>query len=221
MARGPKKMRCSMNRRDIIRWGICLGLTLALFGCRREEGGQKRETSTLAFVAGASTDFWTFARRGCEQADRELDEVSVEFRFTTDGTAVEQRRVLEDLQTRGIDGLAVTPLDPVNQGPLIDQLAGRIPVVITDSDIPASRRQCYVGTNTVDAGREAGRLLKELLPDGGKVMLFVGKRDAQNAKERIDGLAEVIRGTRITVVDIRTDDLDRVRAKANVNDTLV
>lgn len=210
-----------MNRRGIIVWGMCLGLALAGFGCRKDAGGPKQETITLAFVAGASTDFWTFARRGCEQADRELDGVNVEFRFTTDGTAVEQRRVLEDLQTRGIDGLAVTPLDPVNQGPLIDQLAGRIPVVITDSDIPTSRRQCYVGTNNVDAGREAGRLLRELLPNGGKVMLFVGRRDAQNARERIDGLMDVIRDTQIQVVDIRTDDLDRVRAKANVNDTLV
>ncbi len=210
-----------MKGRGIVGLGVCLGLALVSFGCRKEVDGQKQGTITLAFVAGASTDFWTFARRGCEQADKELDDVTVEFRFTTDGTAVEQRRVLEDLQTRGIDGLAVTPLDPANQGPLIDQLAGRIPVVITDSDIPNSRRQCYVGTNNVDAGREAGRLLKELLPNAGKVMLFVGKKDAQNAKERIDGLMEVIRDTQIQVVDIRTDDIDRVRAKANVNDTLV
>ncbi len=210
-----------MRGRDVIAFVMCLGLVWGLLGCGKQDGGRSKETVTLAFVAGASTDFWTFARRGCEKADEELADVSVEFRFTTDGTAVEQRRVLEDLQTRGIDGLAVTPLDPANQGPLIDQLAGRIPVVITDSDIPASRRQCYVGTNNVDAGREAGRLLRELLPDGGKVMLFVGKKDAQNAKERIEGLMEIIRGTSIEVVDVRTDDLDRVRAKANVNDTLI
>ncbi|HPC94344.1 MAG TPA: sugar-binding protein [Sedimentisphaerales bacterium] len=210
-----------MKGRGVIGLGMCLGLVLALFGCGKDEGAGDRKTVTLAFVAGASTDFWTFARRGCEQADRELDDVSIDFRFTTDGTAVEQRRVLEDLQTRGIAGLAITPLDPANQGPLIDQLAGQIPVVITDSDIPASRRQCYVGTNNVDAGREAGRLLKELLPNGGKVMLFVGKTDAQNAKERIEGLTTEIQGTGIEVVDIRTDDIDRVRAKANVSDTLV
>jgi len=210
-----------MRGRGVVALLTCLGLIWGQSGCGKQGGGQNPETVTLAFVAGASTDFWTFARRGCEQADRELDEVTVEFRFTTDGTAVEQRRVLEDLRARGIDGLAVTPLDPANQGPLIDQLAGQIPVVITDSDIPTSQRQCYVGTNNVDAGREAGRLLKELLPDGGKVMLFVGKKDAQNAKERIDGLMEIIQDAKIEVVDIRTDDIDRVRAKANVNDTLI
>ncbi len=210
-----------MKRRERIAWAIVTAMAVALSGCGQDTDGDDAAEVQLAFVAGASTDFWTFARRGCEKADRELDDVSIEFRFTTDGTAVEQRRVLEDLQTRGIDGLAVTPLDPGNQGPLIDQLAGQMPVVITDSDIPDSQRRCYVGTNNVDAGREAGRMLKEVLPAGGKVMLFVGKKDAQNAKERIEGLMEVVRDTSIEVVDIRTDDIDRVRAKANVNDTLV
>jgi ribose transport system substrate-binding protein len=210
-----------MKRRDTIVLVVGVVVALVLSGCgQKEDDGASGKTS-LAFVAGASTDFWTFAKRGCEQADRELPDVTIEFRFTTGGTAVEQRRVLEDLQTRGIDGLAVTPLDPANQGPLIDQLARQIPVVITDSDIPNSQRRCYVGTNNVDAGREAGRLLKEVLPAGGKVMLFVGKKDAQNAKERIEGLTEAIQDTQIKVVDIRTDDIDRVRAKANVNDTLV
>jgi len=210
-----------MERSHIVAIAICFSVVLVLSGCGQDSGVKDGDEVALAFVAGASTDFWTFARRGCEKADAELDNVTIEFRFTTDGTAVEQRRVLEDLQTRGIDGLAVTPLDPGNQGPLIDRLAREIPVVITDSDIPDSQRRCYVGTNNVDAGREAGRLLKDVLPDGGKVMLFVGKKDAQNAKERIEGLMETIQGTSIEVVDIRTDDIDRVRAKANVNDTLV
>ena len=52
-------------------------------------------------------------------------------------------------------------------------------------------------------------------------MLFVGKADAQNAKERIQGLRQVLEGSKIEIVDVRTDDIDRIRAKANVNDTLV
>ena len=52
-------------------------------------------------------------------------------------------------------------------------------------------------------------------------MLFVGKRDAQNAKERIQGLEEALKGSNVSVIDVRTDDTDRVRAKQNVSDTLV
>ena len=52
-------------------------------------------------------------------------------------------------------------------------------------------------------------------------MLFVGKKDTQNAKERIQGIIEVIAGTNIEIIDIRTDNTDQVRAKSNVADAIV
>ena len=52
-------------------------------------------------------------------------------------------------------------------------------------------------------------------------MLFVGKRDAQNAQERIQGIREALAGSGIDIIDVRTDDVDDVRAKSNAADTLV
>ena len=52
-------------------------------------------------------------------------------------------------------------------------------------------------------------------------MLFVGKLDAQNARERIQGIKEALEGSTIRIIDVRTDDVDDVRAKANAADTLV
>jgi len=78
-----------------------------------------------------------------------------------------------------------------------------------------------VGTDNAAAGRVAGGLIKEALPQGGKIMLFVGKLDARNAQERSQGIRETLQGTNIEILDIRTDDTDRVRAKSNVSDTLV
>lgn len=200
---------------------LCLSLILfCLCGCEKHSGDSSQAT-TVAFVAGAATDFWTFTRAGCEKAERELESVSVEFRFTSGGTAVEQKRVIDDLLVKGISGMIVTPLDPDNQAMMIDRVASQIPVIITDSDIPGSDRICYIGTDNVSAGREAGNLIKELLPDGGEIVMFVGKVDAQNAKERIQGVREELEGTDIQILDIRTDDIDRIRAKANVNDVLV
>ncbi len=200
---------------------VLLGVSFVFYSCDRNIEEDTSGKMSLAFVAGAATDFWSFAQRGSEKAGNELPNVDVEFRFTSDGTASEQRRIIEDLLVRGIDGLAVTPLDPINQKPIVDRLSRQIPVVITDSDVPGSGRLCYLGTDNVEAGREAGKLIKELLPDGGKIMLFVGKRDAQNAVERIQGIREELEGTQITIVDIRTDEIDRIRAKSNAIDTLV
>jgi ribose transport system substrate-binding protein len=52
-------------------------------------------------------------------------------------------------------------------------------------------------------------------------MIFVGKTDARNAQERLQGVRESLQGTKIEIIDVRTDDTDRVRAKSNVADTLV
>jgi ribose transport system substrate-binding protein len=73
----------------------------------------------------------------------------------------------------------------------------------------------------VAAGRQAGQMIKEVLPDGGKIMLFVGKLDARNAQERIQGIKEALEGSKVEIIDVRTDDVDSVRAKSNVADTLV
>ena len=78
----------------------------------------------------------------------------------------------------------------------------------------------YIGTDNVAAGRQAGELMKKSLPDGGKAMLFVGTMDAANARERTQGIKEAIAGTKIEIIDIRTDGGDQAKAKANVEDTL-
>ena len=67
-------------------------------------------------------------------------------------------------------------------------------VITQDSDAPESNRVCYVGTNNYKAGVEAGKLLKQVLPDGGKIMIFVGSLDAQNAQDRRQGIIDQLSG---------------------------
>ena len=186
-------------------------------GAENSAGKQLR----LAFVTNNSADFWTMARRGVEKADAELSDVSAEFRITSDGTAADQKRIIDDLMTKGVDGIAISPVDPQNQTALLNDVAKRALVFTQDSDAPSSDRACYVGTDNVAAGRQAGQLIKDVLPDGGKIMLFVGKLDARNAQDRIQGIKEVLQNSKVQILDTRTDDVDSVRAKSNAADTLV
>jgi ribose transport system substrate-binding protein len=196
----------------------------AVSACRSnsntEATGGARELK-LAFVTNNSADFWTIARRGVEKADAELSDVSAEFRITSDGTAGEQKRIIDDLMTKGVDGIAISPIDPENQTPLIDEISKKTIVFTQDSDAPSSGRACYVGTDNIAAGRQAGTLIKEALSGGGRIMLFVGKLDARNAQERIQGIKDVLKDSKIEIIDVRTDDGDGVRAKSNAADTLV
>ena len=199
--------------------GGCLLLGLMDVACSSTQ--QQSSSKKLAFVTNNAADFWTIARKGCEQADGELANVDVEFRIPSDGTAAEQRRIVDDLLAKGVAALAISPVDPVNQTQMINEVAKQILVLTQDSDAPQSDRACYLGTDNVAAGRQAGELIKEALPQGGKIMVFVGKSDARNAQERFQGIKESLQGSQVEILDLRTDDTDRVRAKSNVSDTLV
>ena len=193
----------------------CLGL-LAVTGCRREQSSTKK----LAFITNNAADFWTIARKGTEKADAGLADVEVEFRLG-DGTAAAQKRILDDLLAKGVDGIAISPVDPANQTAMLNDAAKQAIVFTHDSDAPDSKRECYVGTDNVAAGRQAGDLIKEALQQGGRIAIFVGKLDARNAQERLQGIKESIAGSPIAIIDVRTDDTDQVRAKANVSEMLV
>lgn len=194
---------------------VCMAMAI-MSGCARDRPSVRR----LVFVTNNAADFWTIARKGTEQADAELAGATVEFRLG-DGTAAEQKRIVDDLLAKGVDGIAISPVDPANQTGMLNDAARQTVVFTHDSDAPDSRRECYVGTDNVAAGREAGGLIKEALPQGGRIAVFVGKLDARNAQERLQGIKEAIAGSTISIIDVRTDDTDQVRAKANVSEMLV
>jgi ribose transport system substrate-binding protein len=207
-----------MKFRRIVLSCFLFGLTgLLILAC----SGTGEKKTKLAFVTNNASDFWTIARKGVEQADKELPAVEVEFRIPADGTAAEQKRIVDDLLAKGIAGMAISPVDPDNQTQLINDAAKQALVVTQDSDAPKSDRAFYIGTDNHAAGKQAGELIKEALPQGGKIMIFVGKIDARNAQERYQGIKDALQGSKVEIIDVRTDDTDRIRAKSNASDTLV
>jgi ribose transport system substrate-binding protein len=139
---------------------------------------------------------------------------------TGQATAAEQRRELDDLLARGIAGVSISTIDPQNSIEELNKVAAKAVLLTTDSDAPASNRVVYIGTDNVAAGRQAGAEIIKALPNGGKVMGFVGTMDADNARERVEGIKDALKGTNIQIVDIRTDGTDFAKAKSNVQDAL-
>ncbi len=179
------------------------------------------ETKTIAFVTNNVSDFWTIARKGTEKAASELKGYKIEFKMPQDAQPSTQKQILDDLVANGAKGIAVSPVSPDNQTADLDAIAAKTVLFTQDSDAPKSQRACYLGTDNVEAGKMAGEELKKALPNGGKVMVFVGKADAQNAKERFEGLKKALEGSKVEILDLRTDDTDHARAKQNVADAIV
>ena len=99
-------------------------------------------------------------------------------------------------------------------------------------------RLSYIGMGNYLAGRMCGKLVKEAIPDGGEVMIFVGRLgqlnadlrrqgvidellDRSNDSTRRDPTGEVQKGDKYTVLDTRTDNFDFANAKAQAEDAIV
>ncbi len=187
-------------------------------GTAKAEAGKPVQ---LAFVTNNASDYWTIARAGVNKATKEDPSITVDFRMPANGTAAEQKQIFDDLLAKGIQGIAISPKDPANQVEMINGAAKKALIFTQDSDAANTDRACYIGTNNVDAGKQAGEEIKKACPQGGKIMFFVGSKDAQNAKERYDGIQEALKGSNIKTVDIRTDEADHAKAKSNVADAIV
>lgn len=122
---------------------------------------------------------------------------------------------------RGVAGISISVDDAPHATEELNKVAAKTVLITTDSDAPQSKRLAYIGTDNVAAGRQAGEEFKKALPNGGKIALFVGTMDADNARERVQGIKEAIAGTKIELVDVFTDQVDSAKAKANMENVLV
>jgi ribose transport system substrate-binding protein len=134
------------------------------------------------------------------------------------GKTEEQNQILENLSSQGYDGIAVTVIAPNDEVGILNKVADKTKLVTFDSDAPKSNRLLYIGTNNYDAGKVLGGEIVKLLPNGGKMAVFVGMLSADNAAQRLAGIKDAIQGHKIEIVDKREDQTDRAKARSNVED---
>ena len=181
----------------------------------------QKPVKMIAFITNSTSDFWKIARKGTEKADTELTDVAVAFKTTNTGAVDEQNGLVRHaLDVEEADAIAISPIDPTAQKTVINNAAKRALVITQDSDAPDTDRAIYIGADNRAAGRQAGDLIKKALPQGGKIMVFVGKREVQNAKDRFEGLKEALQGSNVVVLDLMTDDADAGNARNNAYEAL-
>lgn len=224
---------------------VVVATLLAGAGCGKsgESGGGATDTGgmdsiRLAFVTNGVDPFWNIAAAGVHAAEDEFD-VSCEILMPPKGI-VDQKRMIESALSNAVDGLAMSPIDAANQIDFINQACRVTNVITQDSDAPNSNRICFVGMDNYKAGREAGKLVKEVLPEGGTIMIFVGRLEQINSQQRRQGVIDELldrpvpapeaiqydppgaelAGGAYTILGTRTDSFDYAKAKSNAEDTI-
>jgi ribose transport system substrate-binding protein len=69
-------------------------------------------------------------------------------------------------------------------------VAKKMPLVTMDNDAEGSGRLCYIGVDNREAGRAVGRLVKQCLPNGGTIALFIGSTTSANGQARPAGVLD-------------------------------
>jgi ribose transport system substrate-binding protein len=223
----------STKKRGFLLW---CGATfaLALSGCNKSDapaGGAASATGAateapaaqkvlkFAFVTNNASEFWKIAQAGVRAYEKE-SKVQVDVKMPSNGTTEEQNQILENLASQGYDGIAVSAIAPNDQVPVLNKVAAKTKLITFDSDAPKSNRLLYIGTNNYEAGKALGAEIVKLLPNGGKMAVFVGTLSADNAAQRFKGIQDVVTPAKIEIVDKREDNTDRAKARSNVEDIL-
>ena len=226
-----------------IRHLVLSSLLLAMAACSggSNESASSGEASTeastprVAFVTNGVADFWVIAEKGAEAGGAEFG-ADVSVHMPPAGLS-DQQRILEDLMVKGVDGIAVSPIDPANQTEFLDKVAARTDLITHDSDAPDSDRLVYIGMDNYDAGRMCGQLVKDALPEGGEVFIFIGRLEQDNARRRRQGVIDellgrdsdpmrydppgtALEGEKYVILGTLTDQFDLTKGKANAEDVL-
>src|SRR3954462_14350415 len=210
---------------------VVLAAMLCLAPAKLKPGQKPR----VAYVTNGIASFWVIAKAGVKAGGEKYGAIATVY-MPAEGIA-DQKRIIEDLLTRGVDGIAISPIDPANQSDLINQACEVTKVITHDSDAPGTKRLCYIGMDNYIAGRMCGKLVKEAMPEGGSVMILIGRLEQDNARRRRQGVidelldrepdpsrydapGERLKGAKYSIVGTMTDHFDRAKGKANAEDAI-
>jgi ribose transport system substrate-binding protein len=188
-------------------------------GVALSTGAIAQDKPQLAFVVNIAADFWKAAEAGMKKAQGELPDYNLVFKYPDQSTVAIQNGIVNDLIAAGAKAVMISAIDPKATDTL-NKFAAQTAFFTTDSDAAQSNRIAYIGSSNVSLGEQAGQIAKEAMKDGGKCMGFVGHLDAANFTERRDGFNKGVEGTKITLVDTKSDGGDQTAAKKNVEDVL-
>jgi len=184
-------MALSENRRSrgvrVVLW-IAIACLAAITVYSLIVSGTFDRPPRVAFVVQGADPFFDIAVAGARDAAESFG-ARLEVFVPAQG-ADDQNRILNDAMNSGFDGIAVSPVNPAQQAPLLHRAAAKTRLVTFDADAPVSQRLCYVGTDNYGAGWICGELVREALPNGGKIMISTGSLDADNGQRRRQGIID-------------------------------
>ena len=188
-----------------------------------------RGTRRIILLNNTDSPFWDAARAGIDKVAEDLKLKEAGFAASMDTNNGTDEGQIEKLRQYGtqddVAAVIISPTSATNPA-VVDELKKLkdkgVIVGTFDSDLDEkfqSVREFYVGTDNIQGGKVLGTAAKNLRPDGGEYVQFVGLDSQQNAYQRMDGFTSAV-GGKFVQKGRRIDDTDRSRARDNVRDSI-
>ena len=219
----------------------CLGFltSLVVMGCGTDApkgggpaqaggaGGEKR----LIIMTNGDSPFWDAARVGLQEAVKDLSLAKSGLSATLEVNDSKPQGQIDKLRQYAtqpdIVGVGISPVVADNVA-VVEEMRNLqkkgVHIITVDSDLDRSKfrdaRYAFIGTDNLAGGRELGKCIAGLRPNGGEYITFVGHTGAQNAMDRVQGVREGA-GPRFKSLDNMGDETDPNRARENVRNAIV
>src|SRR5690348_14470802 len=112
-----------------------------------------------------------------------------------------QIALIESMVTQGVQGIAITPVDPTVAPALDKAIAAGVKIVLMDNGIPDWKGLTAIATtNNYNAGKIAGEYLASVLKDGDTLGILEGVPGVPALDDRVNGMLEGLGAVKVEIV---------------------
>ena len=157
----------------------------------------KKQPLTIGcLMPGVGNLFFDAVIKGYTDAQQELEDYGVSLKIQNiKGFEPEQHiSAIQTLIDEGCGALCLSTLDVPEVCTVINEIIEKnIPVIAVNTDIPNTKRICYIGSNYYKGGKTAAQLLSKLLDNTKqplRIAVFTGSLNIKGHNERISGFID-------------------------------
>ncbi|TAY65354.1 sugar ABC transporter substrate-binding protein [Rhizobium leguminosarum] len=161
-----------------------------------------QEPVKLGFITKFPVPFFATMENAAKDYAKRNPGVEIIYGQGTSATDIEgQIAQIESMVTRGVQGIALTPVDPTVSTALDKAVAAGVKIVLMDNNIPDWKgRTALATTNNFAAGKIAGEYLKTVLKAGDTLGILEGVPGVPALDDRVNGMLEGLNGLDVKIV---------------------
>lgn len=156
----------------------------------------KKNLKIGVILQSANTPFMKDVLNGLYNAKKEVESLgaNVTIHKINNVNSLEVIETMKHMYENNINGIALTPSDDIALTEIINQYISEynIPVITFNTDLVNTKRLCFIGQDSLTAGKTAAGLIASLINKQGKILILSSYKENPSLQNRIHGFSDEI-----------------------------